>query len=370
MPCRNTCPSTSSDTCSGSTTCSKAEKFKCCKSQRPDVAFHQQIVSSCSGAIATALLMTPMDVVKIRLQQQAHALPAGQCFYYSNGLMEHVCIPCADKQPCEWYQRPGNFNGTIDAFIKISRNEGVRSLWSGLSPTLVMAIPATVFYFSVYDNLYYKMKQMSCCRKNQHPHCWIPPDWAIAPISGATARTISVTIASPMEMIRTKMQSEHMSYRDVGKAFRASIVSRGYSSLFLGLGPTILRDIPFSAFYWGGYDYLKKTFMAWKSLKETTFGISFASGALSGMFAAFITTPFDVVKTQRQITLGQTELTQKPKSAREVFFNILKTRGPSALFTGVIPRLVKVAPACAIMIASYDFFKLYFARQNQRKAKE
>ncbi|VDN24789.1 unnamed protein product [Gongylonema pulchrum] len=39
--------------------------------------------------------------------------------------------------------------------------------------------------------------------------------------------------------------------------------------------------------------------------KETNFLISFACGALSGSLAAFLTTPFDVVKTHRQVTLGE-----------------------------------------------------------------
>ena len=33
---------------------------------------------------------------------------------------------------CKWYNRPRYFNGTLDAFLKISRTEGVSSLWSGL----------------------------------------------------------------------------------------------------------------------------------------------------------------------------------------------------------------------------------------------
>lgn len=42
-------------------------------------------------------------------------------------------------------------SGTLDALMKISRNEGVRALWSGLPPTLAMAIPSTVLYFTSYD---------------------------------------------------------------------------------------------------------------------------------------------------------------------------------------------------------------------------
>ena len=40
-----------------------------------------------------------------------------------------------------------------DAFVKIARNEGITSLWSGLPPTLVAAIPTTVLYFTTYDYL-------------------------------------------------------------------------------------------------------------------------------------------------------------------------------------------------------------------------
>ena len=37
-------------------------------------------------------------------------------------------------------------------------------------------------------------------------------------------------------------------------------------------------------------------------------------------------------------------------------------------FAGLFPRLVKVAPSCAIMISSYEFFKLFFAGKNEAMA--
>ena len=54
---------------------------------------------------------------------------------------------------CKWYNRPKYFNGTLDAIVKISRTEGVNSLWSGLSPTLVLAVPTTMIYFTTYEKL-------------------------------------------------------------------------------------------------------------------------------------------------------------------------------------------------------------------------
>lgn len=42
-------------------------------------------------------------------------------------------------------------NSTIDGLRKITRNEGILTLWRGLTPTLMMAVPANVIYFAGYD---------------------------------------------------------------------------------------------------------------------------------------------------------------------------------------------------------------------------
>ena len=50
-----------------------------------DCKFH-----SGAGSLVVSLFMTPLDVVKIRLQAQER-LHAKKCFMYSNGLMDHLC---------------------------------------------------------------------------------------------------------------------------------------------------------------------------------------------------------------------------------------------------------------------------------------
>lgn len=95
----------------------------------------QQMFASCTGAILTSLMVTPLDVVKIRLQAQRNPFSKGKCFVYSNGLMDHLCV-CEEEGNRAWYKKPGRFQGTLDAFLKIIRNEGIKSLWSGLPPTL------------------------------------------------------------------------------------------------------------------------------------------------------------------------------------------------------------------------------------------
>ncbi len=49
-----------------------------------------------------------------------------------------------------------------------------------------------------------------------------------------------------------------------------------------------------------------------------------------------------------------------------VLRHVIKEHGYSGLFTGLTPRVAKIAPACAIMIASYEAGKEYFAQYNLR----
>uniref|UniRef100_G3T6K3 Mitochondrial glutathione transporter SLC25A40 n=1 Tax=Loxodonta africana TaxID=9785 RepID=G3T6K3_LOXAF len=314
----------------------------------------QQMLASCTGAILTSLMVTPLDVIKIRLQAQGNPLSKGKCFLYSNGLMDHLCV-CEEGNKV-WYKKPGRFQGTSDAFLKIIRNEGIKSLWSGLPPTLVMAVPATVIYFTSYDQLTAILRS-----KLGENETYIPI------VAGIVARLGAVTVISPLELIRTKMQSKKFSYKELHQ-FVSKKVSEGGWILWRGWAPTVLRDVPFSAMYWYNYEVLKKWLCEKSDLYEPTFMINFTSGALSGSFAAVATLPFDVVKTQKQTQLWMYESHKMPvpsnMSTWAIMKNIVAENGLSGLFTGLIPRLIKIAPACAIMISTYEFGKAFFQKQN------
>ncbi|XP_067869228.1 mitochondrial glutathione transporter SLC25A40-like [Heterodontus francisci] len=319
----------------------------------------QQMIASCSGAFMTSLIVTPFDVIKIRLQAQRTPFYKGKCFLYCNGLMDHLCV-CENGNAVAWYKAPGQFRGTLDAFVQIVRNEGLKSLWSGLPPTLIMAVPATVIYFTCYD-------QLRAFLKNHlgYDGIYIPL------IAGAAARVGAVTVISPLELIRTKSQSRKLTYKELGSVVRIAVAQDGLLSLWRGWGPTVLRDVPFSATYWFNYELMKNQFCKKYNVSEPTFAISFFSGASSGAIAAVLTLPFDVVKTRRQIELGElsTIKTQRTLSSTwKIMERIVSESGFGGLFVGLLPRLMKVAPACAIMISSYEYGKSFFRKINQERA--
>lgn len=110
-------------------------------------------------------------------------------------------------------------------------------------------------------------------------------------------------------------------FSELISAVQRTVSHDGYMSLWRGLGATLFRDIPFSgnltlkvnsvkmindsAIYWTGYELFKKKTLRETGKTETNFMISFLCGASAGTIAAAITTPFDVVKTHQQITLGK-----------------------------------------------------------------
>lgn len=317
----------------------------------------QQMISSSVGAVLVALFTTPFDVVKVRLQAQLKTTTV-RCSIFEN-VVDTLCF-CATKPAfnspvlCTIYgniQTLPPFRSSTDAFVKIMQREGILNLWKGLSPTLIQMLPQTVIYYTMYDQLKVRLGFVDGENNVSAPL-----------LSGVISRSFAVIAVSPIEMIRTKFQSKsRLGYKEMCSMILLSIKQDGIMSLWRGVGPTLLRDVPFSAIYWLSYEQ-------WKSLQPTpSFMHYFVGGALAGMIAALSTQPFDVVKTYRQIELGEI----KDKNSRKKLpftFSILnqlrKVQGIQSLYTGINPRLLKVAPACAIMISTYEYGKIYFAKRN------
>ncbi|KKA25206.1 Mitochondrial carrier protein [Rasamsonia emersonii CBS 393.64] len=396
------------------------------------------MLSATWGSLLTSLLVTPLDVVRVRLQSQTNAahqpsrftahttrtfkaLPADlgvtaccrevfwvgnnaeMCLVGGNGSASRgssILVDCAVE-----HTRQRTFTSTLDALQKIARYEGPLTLWRGLSPTLLMAIPANVIYFTGYDWL--RSDPRSPIRK-------IIGDAYVPLVAGAAARIAAASVISPIEMFRTRLQAtpgtgtDH--FRATLRGLHEMTQAQGYSSLWRGLTLTMWRDVPFSGLYWWGYEQIRN---ALTDLRErahrgqgaveprrsrrasqshqnstSTFIDSFVAGSLSGAAAAFVTTPFDVGKTRQQVfrqsgdtvskagpvrdagAVGRSELRPEQLPMPKFLFHIFRTEGLSGLFRGWVARCLKVAPACAIMISSYEIGKKLAQGVNERRQTE
>ncbi|KAF2702683.1 mitochondrial carrier [Pleomassaria siparia CBS 279.74] len=403
------------------------------------VSLVQKMLSAVSGSVLTSLLVTPLDVVRVRLQSQGH-VPTGltsqtrpygagsftqfrdlppnlgisaccrEVFWINNNAPFCVAGPTvtpvnpADASCAVVDLEKRTINSTWDGLRKIAQNEGPRTLWRGLSPTLVMAVPANVIYFAGYDWLR---------TSNLSPFHGVVSDACIPLVAGAAARTLAAVVVSPIEMFKTRMQAAHnvkvatRHFRDTMDGVREMVASQGVRSLWRGLTLTLWRDVPFSAIYWWGYESGRNTLTDIRGRSEArndgfefrmgrgeekvrrrsrsrsrenhtaTLIDSFVAGAASGAVAALVTTPFDVGKTRQQVLRhagetikdrsGTASIRPEDRSMPRFLWHIFQEQGMSGLFKGWTARCLKVAPACAIMISSYEVGKRMANDINERR---
>lgn len=344
----------------------------------PEISAAQRMISACLGSLITSLVVTPFDVVRIRVQQQevmprdyeccsGALLPNAASLSASNAaksptltesplkvfwINQHYCLS-AEQCP--------RITSTFQGMVLILRNEGITTLWRGLGLTLLMAVPANIIYFTGYEYIRDHLPFLA------HP---------LNPlVCGLFARTMAATTVAPIELVKTRLQSipadargePHSSIlRSLLRNSFQAVRDRGIGSMFTGLKITLWRDVPFLGIYWMCYEFCKERLGdAWgvsfdsahKQDDGKVFATSFISGSLGGVVAAFFTNPFDVGKTRLQIA------DTRPAARRGMFlflYSIYVREGAAALYSGFGPRVMKIAPSCAIMISSYEIGKKIF----------
>ncbi|XP_070075005.1 solute carrier family 25 protein Shawn isoform X2 [Drosophila takahashii] len=280
----------------------------------------QQVVSALIGGLITTFVVTPLEVVKTRVQTQ-HAIRqrptvSRLCYVFHNGLMTHVCrssdicIPKPGRDP----RNLQPLRGAMDAFVKIVCSSGLSGLWAGLSPTLVSALPSTIIYFVTYEYLKNSLTQiyldshkfeaeaeqvpganggdpldLATRSRNVNANAQVVPSEPLpcyVPMaSGICSRTIVVTAITPIEMVRIKMQSEvTMTYSELWRVLRSLIRQHGILGLWRGWPPTVMRDAPFSGTYWAAYEGMKRAF----GVTEPSFLFSFLTGAVAGAVGCYL----------------------------------------------------------------------------------
>jgi solute carrier family 25 protein 39/40 len=283
-----------------------------------------RVVCATCGSLLTSLITTPLEVVKTRMQTVLPPLAAAPA--------RPLASACATA-------------------LAIARTEGVASLWSGLSLSLAMQVPSTVLYFQLYDGI----RERLVARGD-------PLVSLLAPMaSGIAARAAVVTALSPLELVRTRAMAKD-GEQGMLRALRAEVARGGVATLWRGWAPTLARDVPFSGIYWFGYERAKAALApplraatgdAWAS----AYLASFLAGLSSGVVAALLTTPQDMVKTRRQVIPGG-------GSVWVILRDVHAAGGLRAVFAGGSMRCARVGPACAIMISTYEIGKRWLGVED------
>ncbi|EAQ92820.1 hypothetical protein CHGG_01055 [Chaetomium globosum CBS 148.51] len=190
-----------------------------------------------------------------------------------------------------------------------------------------MAIPANIIYFTGYEWLRFNRAGSPIARA-------VPDDYAPL-VAGSAARILAATVVSPIELFRTRLQAvpERAATNPLTSTFRGiqdMVAAHGYRSLWRGLSLTLWRDTRTQVF------------------RDTTTSTSTTTTASATASAA----------------------APEERNMARLLWHIFRTEGLPGLFRGGVPRTLRVAPACAIMISSYEVGKRVFRGVNERALAE
>ncbi|XP_050383476.1 mitochondrial succinate-fumarate transporter 1 [Argentina anserina] len=270
-------------------------------------------ISGSFGGIVEASCLQPIDVIKTRMQ----------------------------------LDRTRAYRGIIHCGATVSRTEGVRALWKGLTPFATHLTLKYALRMGSNAVLQGVFKDAKTGKVSNHGRF----------ISGFGAGVLeALVIVTPFEVVKIRLQQQRglshdlLKYKGPVHCARRIISEEGIRGLWSGACPTVMRNgtnqaTMFSAknacdiLLWKKHEGDGRVLLPWQSM---------ISGFIAGTAGPICNNPFDVVKT-RLMAQGRGDGELKYKGLFHTMRTVYVEEGFRALWRGLLPRLMRIPPGQAIM---------------------
>ncbi|KAG6629025.1 hypothetical protein CIPAW_14G054700 [Carya illinoinensis] len=181
-------------------------------------------VSGVCATVASDAVLTPMDMVKQRLQ-------------LSNN----------------------HYAGVWDCVKRVLRDEGLGAFYASYRTTVLMNAPFTAVHFATYEAAKRALTEIS-------PESASDEQWVAHATAGAVAGALAAAVTTPLDVVKTQLQCQGVcgcdryqrgSIRDV---IRTIVGKDGYRGLLRGWLPRMLFHAPAAAICWSTYEASKTFF--------------------------------------------------------------------------------------------------------------
>ncbi|KAI8597967.1 mitochondrial carrier domain-containing protein [Dissophora ornata] len=244
-------------------------------------------------------------------------------------------------------------HSSLDCFRQVIAKEGVRGLYRGIVPNLIGITPEKAIKLAVNDFAREYWAERTNVSEDK-----LAIQYGM--LAGATAGLCQVIATNPMEIVKIQMQVAGAQKLEPGEQRPTAmgiVRSLGLRGLYRGTPATLMRDVPFSIIFFPLNSFVK--LQGADENGRTPFSVVLGAGLVAGVVGASAVTPADVIKTRLQVARKPGEPVYK--GIADCFQHIVRNEGVSALFKGVVPRSLIVAPMFAIALAVYELQQRYLS---------
>ncbi|CAJ0626362.1 14493_t:CDS:2 [Entrophospora sp. SA101] len=295
------------------------------------------------GGMVGAIVTSPLDVVKTRLQ--------------------HIYL---------YY-----------FFSDVYRIEGSRALFKGLGPNLIGVVPARAINFFTYGNGKIILIELNDGKETPLIHL------TAAIIAGITTSTV----INPIWLVKTRMQLQSsnkspqtlIKYKSSFDCIRKVIKNEGFIGLYKGLSASYL-GVTESTIQWVLYESFKSKFAEKREKERINNNKRNGSGSLvtqldnsfnwrwidnllaagsAKLMAACVTYPHEVIRTRMRQLPGENGV-RKYKGLIRCIKTIFKEEGFKAFYGGMSAHMMRVVPNAAIIFFCYESI-LSYSGANQKR---
>ncbi|KAK2586400.1 hypothetical protein KPH14_010687 [Odynerus spinipes] len=282
---------------------------------------YEYFVAGISGGVVSTLTLHPLDLIKIR-------------FAVNDGRTRSV----------------PQYTGLRNAITEIVRSEGVRGLYRGVTPNVLGSGSSWGFYFFFYNTI----KTWIQGGNSKKP---LGPSMHM--LAAADAGILTLLMTNPIWVVKTRLclqyagdvhLSESKRYNGMMDALRKIYRTEGIRGLYKGLVPGMF-GVSHGAIQFMTYEEMKNKYNIYLSVpidtKLTTLEyVLFA--AISKLFAAAITYPYQVVRARLQD--HHHEYNGTWHCVQETW----RCEGWRGFYKGLSVNLTRVTPATVITFVVYE----------------
>lgn len=201
------------------------------------------LTAGVAAGVVTSTITNPIWMIKTRLQ-----------------LDKNVAERTAGVQVRQ-------YRNSYDCIRQIIRDEGVRSLYKGMSASYLGVVESTMQWM-LYEQLKVSLakREAAIVRSGREKNWWDKTiDWMGNAGSAGGAKLVAAVIAYPHEVARTRLRQAPIDgglpkYTGLIQCFKLVWVEEGLMGLYGGLTPHLMRTVPSAAIMFGMYEVILRFF--------------------------------------------------------------------------------------------------------------